>query len=79
MQRMQQLNKILAYPFIFLIKLYQWVLSPLIGGQCRFTPTCSRYGIAAFKKYGVWKGFYLTAKRLLACHPGGRHGYDPVP
>jgi len=76
---MKKISKILAYPFIFLIRIYQWVFSPYLGRQCRFTPTCSEYGIEAFKKHGLWKGFYLTARRLLACRPGGRSGYDPVP
>lgn len=76
---MKKISKILAYPFILLIRIYQWVLSPYLGRQCRFTPTCSEYGIEAFKKHGLWKGFHLTARRLLACRPGGRSGYDPVP
>lgn len=71
--------KILAYPFIFLIKVYQWTLSPWLGRQCRYTPTCSNYGIEALKKYGVFKGGYLTVRRVLSCHPWGGHGYDPVP
>jgi putative membrane protein insertion efficiency factor len=76
---MNQLTKILAWPFIFLIRIYQWTLSPLVGRQCRFTPTCSRYGVEALKKYGLFKGSYLTARRLMRCHPWGGHGYDPVP
>ncbi len=76
---MKTVNKILALPFILLIKLYQWILSPWTGQHCRFTPTCSQYGMEALKKYGLWKGGYLTVRRLLACRPGGRHGYDPVP
>jgi putative membrane protein insertion efficiency factor len=73
------LNKILAWPFILLIKVYQWTLSPLLGKQCRYTPTCSRYGVEALKKYGMVKGGYLTIRRILSCHPWGGHGYDPVP
>lgn len=69
----------LSYPFIFLIKIYQWFISPLLGSKCRYTPTCSQYGLQAFKKYGVFKGGYLTIKRILSCHPWGGHGYDPVP
>ena len=76
---MKTINKILALPFIALIRLYQVILSPLMGGHCRFTPTCSQYGLEAFRKYGLWKGLYLTSRRILACRPGGRHGYDPVP
>ncbi|MEC5147479.1 membrane protein insertion efficiency factor YidD [Chitinophaga sp. 212800010-3] len=69
----------LSYPFIFLIKIYQWFISPLLGSKCRYTPTCSQYGLEAFKKYGPFKGGYLTIKRILSCHPWGGHGYDPVP
>jgi uncharacterized protein len=76
---MNRLVRWLTYPFIFLIKLYQWFISPLLGSKCRYTPTCSQYGIEAFKKYGPLKGGYLTIKRILSCHPWGGHGYDPVP
>ncbi|TAN21586.1 MAG: membrane protein insertion efficiency factor YidD [Chitinophagaceae bacterium] len=76
---MKWIVKILAYPFIFLIKIYQWTLSPWLGRQCRYTPTCSNYGIEALKKYGLFKGGYLTVRRVLSCHPWGGHGYDPVP
>jgi hypothetical protein len=76
---MKQLLLILSFPFIFLIKLYQWVISPWLGSKCRYTPTCSHYGIEALKKYGPVKGLWLTAKRIARCHPWGGHGYDPVP
>jgi uncharacterized protein len=75
----KSLLKILALPFIGLIKLYQIMVSPWLGPSCRFTPTCSQYGLEAFKKYGVFKGFWLTVKRISRCHPWGGHGYDPVP
>lgn len=68
-----------AFPFILLIRAYQLIISPWIGPRCRFTPTCSRYGIEALKKYGLLKGIWLTAKRLSRCHPWGGSGYDPVP
>lgn len=76
---MKTLLKILALPFIGLIKLYQLIISPWLGPSCRFTPTCSQYGLEAFKKYGIFKGFWLTAKRISHCHPWGGHGYDPLP
>lgn len=69
----------LNYLFIFLIKVYQYTISPLLGPSCRFHPTCSQYGIEAFRKYGFFKGFYLTTRRILRCHPWGGHGHDPVP
>jgi putative membrane protein insertion efficiency factor len=76
---MKKLLPILSFPFIVLIKLYQWIISPWLGSKCRYTPTCSHYGIEALKKYGPVKGLWLTAKRIVRCHPWGGHGYDPVP
>lgn len=73
------MKKILAYPFILIIRGYQIFLSPLLPASCRFTPTCSQYGLEAFKKYGPFKGFWLTVKRIARCRPGGGHGDDPVP
>ncbi len=64
---------------ILLIRIYQLTLSPFIGNQCRYTPTCSNYGIEAIKKYGAIKGGWLTLKRILSCNPWGGSGYDPVP
>ena len=72
-------KKALAYILIFLIKVYQWTLSPLIGRSCRYTPTCSNYGIEALQKHGPFKGTWLTIKRVLSCNPWGGSGYDPVP
>ena len=76
---MHTLKLVLSSPFILLIKLYQWIISPWIGPACRFTPTCSQYGIEAFKKHGPIKGLLLTVKRISKCHPWGGSGYDPVP
>ena len=76
---MRALRQICSFPFILLIKLYQWIISPWLGSKCRYTPTCSHYGIQALKKYGPVKGLWLTAKRIARCHPWGGHGYDPVP
>ncbi|ARA71025.1 membrane protein insertion efficiency factor YidD [Pasteurella multocida] len=64
---------------IGLIRVYQVVISPLIGPRCRFTPTCSCYGIEAVKTHGAIKGSWLTLKRILKCHPLNAGGYDPVP
>ena len=72
-------KKGLASFLIFLIKIYQWTLSPFIGRACRYTPTCSNYGIEALKKHGPFKGSWLTLKRVLSCNPWGGRGYDPVP
>lgn len=64
---------------IVFIRLYQMIISPLIGPRCRFTPTCSQYGIDALSQYGLLKGCWLTLKRVLKCHPLCEGGYDPVP
>lgn len=63
---------------ILLIRAYQYGISPLIGPRCRFTPTCSQYGIEALKQHGLLKGSWLTLKRVLKCHPLSAGGYDPV-
>tara|TARA_X000000368_G_scaffold145792_1_gene115044 strand:+ start:1238 stop:1468 length:231 start_codon:yes stop_codon:yes gene_type:complete len=76
---MTKISRILALPFIGLIKLYRIFISPLLGSNCRHTPTCSEYGIIALKKYGVFKGTFLTAKRIIKCNPLFKGGYDPVP
>jgi putative membrane protein insertion efficiency factor len=76
---MKTLKQIISYPFIFLIKIYQYGISPMLGPKCRFTPTCSQYAVEALKKYGLFKGTWLAIKRISKCHPGGGSGYDPVP
>lgn len=73
------INIIFRFAFISLIKFYQYLISPLLGANCRFTPTCSQYGIEAIKKHGSFKGGWLTIKRIGKCHPWGAHGHDPVP
>lgn len=62
-----------------LIRVYQRLISPLLGPHCRFTPTCSSYGIEALRRFGVIKGSWLTVKRVLKCHPLHPGGDDPVP
>ena len=64
---------------VFLITFYRAAISPLFPSCCRFTPTCSEYGLIAFQRYGFCRGLKLTVKRVLRCRPGGSHGYDPVP
>lgn len=76
---MKTIWQLLSLPFILLIKLYQWIISPWLGQKCRYTPTCSHYAVEALKKYGPLKGLWLAVKRISRCHPWGGHGYDPVP
>tara|TARA_A100001015_G_scaffold146730_1_gene162627 strand:+ start:296 stop:526 length:231 start_codon:yes stop_codon:yes gene_type:complete len=64
--------------FIKLIKLYQFTISPLIGTNCRFVPSCSNYAIQSIEEKGVVKGIYFSLRRVLKCHPFGGSGYDPV-
>ncbi|NEU09511.1 membrane protein insertion efficiency factor YidD [Flavihumibacter sp. R14] len=65
--------------FLLLIRFYQYFISPLLGASCRYTPTCSQYGVEAIQKYGPFKGGWLTLKRIGRCNPWGGHGHDPVP
>jgi putative membrane protein insertion efficiency factor len=69
----------LARILLGLIKLYQVFLSPFLGQQCRFYPTCSHYATEAILKHGAVKGTYLTLHRLLRCHPWCTGGHDPIP
>lgn len=64
---------------IGLITLYRGIISPLTPSSCRFHPTCSEYGLEAFRRFGFFRGLSLTTKRILKCRPGGPYGYDPVP
>ena len=64
---------------IGIIKLYQYLLSPLFGQNCRFHPTCSQYAVEAINEHGVFKGGYLSMRRILKCHPFNEGGLDPVP
>ena len=73
------MSKLINFIFILPIKMYQIMLSPLIGPSCRFNPTCSHYAIQAITKYGALKGLYLALKRIIRCHPWGESGNDPVP
>jgi putative membrane protein insertion efficiency factor len=61
------------------VKIYQWTISPMLPGSCRYVPTCSQYAIEALRVHGPIKGLLLGTKRIFSCHPWGWHGYDPVP
>ena len=73
---------IFTYTLIKLIKIYKFLISPLLGPSCRYMPTCSEYSIEALKTFGFIKGSFLSLKRILSCHPvkilGGGEGFDPV-
>ena len=64
---------------IGLIRLYQRFLSPLLGANCRFSPTCSAYAVEAIERHGAAKGWLMSVWRIVRCNPFGGHGYDPVP
>ena len=71
--------KILSKILILIVRLYQLTISPLLGANCRFAPTCSAYAIEAIQVHGPFKGGWLGLKRISSCHPWGGQGYDPVP
>lgn len=73
------LKKILIAPFIFLVRVYQTLISPLMPSTCRFQPTCSHYTVEALQKHGLFYGGKLAIKRIFSCHPWGGSGFDPVP
>lgn len=68
-----------AWPFVKLVRFYQLAISPWLGNNCRFDPTCSDYAIEALQSRGPLKGGWLAIKRIGRCHPWGGSGYDPVP
>ena len=73
---------ILTHILIRLIKIYKFLISPLLGNSCRYFPTCSDYSIEALKTFGFFKGSYKSLRRIISCHPikllGGGEGFDPV-
>ncbi len=70
---------IVARLLVGVVKAYQLILSPMLGQQCRFYPTCSQYAIEAIRKHGAFLGTYFTVRRLLRCHPWHAGGHDPIP
>ena len=76
------MTRLIIFLNILIIKFYQYFISPLLGGRCRYLPTCSEYTIECLKTYGLIKGITKGFKRILSCHPikilGGGEGYDPV-
>ena len=73
------LSKIFKNIVILPVRFYQAAISPHLGKNCRYAPTCSQYMIEAIEEWGVLKGLYLGIKRIISCNPWGGHGYDPIP
>jgi putative membrane protein insertion efficiency factor len=73
------MKKIIGGFFIIIIRIYQYTISPYFPASCRYSPSCSAYGIEALKKHGPFKGGWLAIKRIVSCNPWGGSGYDPVP
>ncbi len=73
------MTRILQTLLLALIGFYREWISPLLGPRCRFIPSCSAYGLEAIERHGPWRGGWLTARRLLRCHPFTPCGCDPVP
>ncbi len=76
---MKRLLKILRHIFLIPVYFYRYAISPMKPPSCRYTPTCSAYTVEAILKHGIFKGGWLSIKRITSCHPWGGHGYDPVP
>lgn len=76
---MKVIGRVLAWPLLGLVWIYRNAISPLVGANCRFQPTCSKYAEEALRKHGAFKGGWLAIKRIGRCHPWGGSGYDPVP
>ena len=73
------MRKLLIAPLILLIQAYRYLLSPLFGNHCRYTPSCSQYAVEAIETHGAIQGLWLALKRVGSCHPWHVGGYDPVP
>ncbi len=73
------INRVLAWPLLALIRVYQLTLSPLLGASCRYHPSCSRYGYEAIRVHGPFIGLWLAVYRIGRCNPWALGGVDPVP
>ena len=75
----RSISSALTALMILMIRIYQRCVSPMLGQNCRFVPTCSQYAVEALRRHGPLKGGWLTVRRILRCHPWGGSGFDPVP
>lgn len=73
------LGRLFAWPLLALVGLYRYAVSPWLGNNCRYEPTCSAYALEALRRHGAFRGSWLAARRIARCHPWGGSGYDPVP
>jgi hypothetical protein len=73
------MKTLFALPLIWLLRIYQYAISPMLGRSCRFHPSCSEYAVEALQRHGALKGSWLAVRRIGRCHPWHPGGYDPVP
>jgi putative membrane protein insertion efficiency factor len=73
------MKALFALPLIWLVRVYQYAISPMLGRSCRFHPSCSEYAVEALQRHGALKGAWLAIRRVGRCHPWHPGGYDPVP
>jgi len=75
----RKLQKIFRHIVLLPVYLYRYSISPMLPARCRYTPTCSQFTVEAVMKYGIFKGGWMSIKRIVSCNPWGGQGYDPVP
>ena len=75
---MKKISEFISEIIVILLKIYKKYISPILPASCRFEPTCSVYSMHAFKKYGIFKGTYMSVWRVMRCNPFSKGGYDPV-